>query len=119
MRKMQKYLLTVTVVFCLVAYAPPGTKIKFIDGANMDLAVKPGDNFYLYVNGNWIKNNPVPASKTRWGSFDVLREQICQIIGGADDVGREIRSDLSHTPGETDEEGTSTTSRTVPLSSEC
>ena len=39
----------------------------------MDLNVKPGDNFYLYANGNWIKSNPVPASKTRWGTFDMLR----------------------------------------------
>lgn len=45
----------------------------YIDRSNMDLSVKPGDNFYLYANGNWIKNNPVPNSKTRWGSFDVLR----------------------------------------------
>ena len=43
---------------------------KYIDKANMDLSVKPGDNFYQYANGTWIKNNPVPASKTRWGSFD-------------------------------------------------
>ncbi len=48
--------------------------IKYIDAANMDKAVKPGDNFYLYANGTWLKDNPVPASKTRWGSFDVLRE---------------------------------------------
>lgn len=48
---------------------------KYIDKANMDLSVKPGNNFYKYANGNWIKNNPVPASKTRWGSFDELREQ--------------------------------------------
>ena len=47
--------------------------IKYIDKSNMDFSVKPGDNFYLYANGNWLKNNPVPASKTRWGSFDVLR----------------------------------------------
>ena len=40
----------------------------------MDKSVKPGDNFYLYANGTWLKNNPVPASKTRWGSFDVLRQ---------------------------------------------
>ncbi|TDH25278.1 M13 family peptidase [Segetibacter sp. 3557_3] len=44
----------------------------------MDLSVKPGDNFYLYANGNWISKNPVPASKTRWGSFDVLREESSQ-----------------------------------------
>jgi putative endopeptidase len=47
---------------------------RFIDQVNMDLSVKPGDNFYLYANGTWLKNNPVPASKTRWGSFDVLRQ---------------------------------------------
>jgi len=48
---------------------------RFIDKSNMDLSVKPGDNFYLFANGNWIKSNPVPASRTRWGSFDVLREE--------------------------------------------
>ncbi len=48
---------------------------KYIDKANMDLSVKPGDNFYQYANGTWIKNNPVPASKTRWGSFDELRQE--------------------------------------------
>jgi putative endopeptidase len=62
-------------------YAEPGKdnpkaeKIKYIDKSNMDLSVKPGDNFYLYANGNWVNKNPVPASKTRWGSFDVLREE--------------------------------------------
>src|SRR5438093_12203803 len=49
-------------------------KKKYIDPANMDLSVKPGENFYLYANGNWLKNNPVPPSKTRWGSFDMLRQ---------------------------------------------
>jgi putative endopeptidase len=63
----------------VVAFTPPGTKkdkpFKYIDKANMDLSIKPGENFYLYANGNWVKNNPVPASKTRWGSFDALREE--------------------------------------------
>lgn len=31
---------------------------KFIDPANMDLSVKPGDNFYQYANGTWIKTHP-------------------------------------------------------------
>lgn len=47
---------------------------KFIDPANMDLTVKPGDDFYTYANGNWIKKNPVPAKETRWGSFNELRD---------------------------------------------
>ncbi|WP_367865747.1 M13 family metallopeptidase [Pedobacter sp. WC2423] len=47
---------------------------KFIDPANMDLTVKPGDDFYGYASGTWIKNNPVPAKETRWGSFNELRD---------------------------------------------
>lgn len=46
----------------------------FINKANMDLTQKPGDNFYMYANGAWLYSNPVPASKTRWGSFDILRQ---------------------------------------------
>ncbi len=49
--------------------------IKYIDKSNMDISVSPGDNFYQYANGTWLKNNPVPNSKTRWGSFDLLREE--------------------------------------------
>lgn len=55
---------------------------KFIDPANFDLSVKPGDNFYLYVNGNWIKNTPVPSSKTRWGSFDQLADESSKALKG-------------------------------------
>ncbi|GAA4324680.1 M13 family metallopeptidase [Flaviaesturariibacter amylovorans] len=63
----------------LLGFMPPEDpkpkKPKYIDRANMDLSVKPGDNFYYYANGSWLKKNPVPASKTRWGSFDELREE--------------------------------------------
>ncbi|MES2828783.1 MAG: M13 family metallopeptidase [Bacteroidota bacterium] len=47
---------------------------KLIDPANMDLSVKPGDDFYTYASGNWVKNNPVPAKETRWGTFNALRD---------------------------------------------
>ncbi|MBD0351021.1 MAG: M13 family peptidase, partial [Flavisolibacter sp.] len=65
-------------IVSLCSFIPPGgnkPKPPYIDRANMDFSVKPGDNFYLYANGGWLKRNPVPASKTRWGSFDVLREE--------------------------------------------
>jgi putative endopeptidase len=68
-----------TLAFSIAATAADGIrsneKPKYIDKKNMDPSVKPGDNFYRYANGNWLKNNPVPASKTRWGSFDILREE--------------------------------------------
>ena len=55
---------------------------KFIDPANMDLSVKPGDDFYQYASGTWIKKNPVPAKETRWGSFNELREFNAQAVRG-------------------------------------
>lgn len=48
--------------------------MKYIDPKNMDFSVKPGDNFFEYANGNWIKNNPIPAKETRWGSFGMLNQ---------------------------------------------
>lgn len=47
---------------------------KLLDPANMDTAVRPGENFFMYANGAWLKNNPIPESKTRWGSFNELDE---------------------------------------------
>ncbi len=41
----------------------------------MDNSAKPGTDFYTYANGNWMKNNPLPSDKSRYGSFDVLREK--------------------------------------------
>src|SRR5690606_12180514 len=62
------------VAFQLQAQAQQSAQTKFIDPANMDLSVKPGDDFYEYASGTWIKNNPVPAKETRWGSFNVIRD---------------------------------------------
>jgi putative endopeptidase len=48
---------------------------KFIDRANMDTTISPGDDFFLYANGAWLKNTQIPGDKTRWGSFDELRDR--------------------------------------------
>jgi putative endopeptidase len=40
----------------------------------MDKNVKPGDDFFRYVNGAWVDKTEIPSDKTRWGSFDELRE---------------------------------------------
>ena len=47
----------------------PGINLDF-----MDKSVKPSDDFFNFVNGTWLKNTPIPADKTRWGSFDELRQ---------------------------------------------
>ena len=45
-----------------------------IDLRNMDTSVRPQDDFYAYTNGAWLKDTAIPADKSRWGSFDELRE---------------------------------------------
>jgi putative endopeptidase len=41
----------------------------------MDLSVNPGDDFFRYANGNWIKNNEIPEDRSRYGSFDIVRKK--------------------------------------------
>lgn len=58
------------VVTCLYAYKEDKRPVqKFIETAYMDLTMKPGDNFYLFVNGAWIKSSVIPPTETRIGSF--------------------------------------------------
>ena len=41
---------------------------------NMDTTINPKDDFYNYVNGNWMKNTKIPEDRTIWGGFSVLRK---------------------------------------------
>jgi putative endopeptidase len=43
-----------------------------IDLAGRDLSISPGDDFWRYGGGTWMKNNPIPADRVRWGAFDQL-----------------------------------------------
>ncbi len=49
--------------------------VKAFDPANMNLSAKPGDDFFEYVNGNWIKNHPVSADKTSNSASDILVDE--------------------------------------------
>jgi endothelin-converting enzyme/putative endopeptidase len=46
-----------------------------VDLSVMDTAVKPGDDFYAYVNGKWLSSFEMPADKARYGVFDDLRDK--------------------------------------------
>ncbi len=47
---------------------------KAIDTSLMDTSVRPQDDFYTYVSGNWMKTAKIPADKPTWGSFNKLAE---------------------------------------------
>ena len=52
-----------------VTQKEPGINVSF-----MDKSVNPNQDFFKFVNGTWLKNTEIPADKTRWGSFDELRQ---------------------------------------------
>ena len=47
-----------------------------IEQANIDKSVRTQDDFYRHVNGTWLKNTDIPADKSRWGSFNVLADNV-------------------------------------------
>lgn len=61
---------TAAVPMTMMAAGP----VHGIDKANLDPSVSPGENFYEYACGGWMKANPLPGEYSRYGTFDVLRE---------------------------------------------
>ena len=49
-------------------------KVPAIDPNNFDLSIAPNEDFYQYATGGWQKLNPLKSEYSRYGSFDVIRE---------------------------------------------
>lgn len=45
-----------------------------IDLAGMDRAVAPGDDFFAYANGAWIRSTEIPADRSSWGVWGMTQE---------------------------------------------
>src|SRR3569832_813613 len=43
---------------------------------NLDQSIKPGDDFFKYANGGWLKKNPIPPAYSSWGIGNVVSEEI-------------------------------------------
>jgi predicted metalloendopeptidase len=70
--------------------APAATPIALrsgVDVKSFDPAVRPQDDFYAHINGPWARSIQIPASKSRWGTYDELREVAAgQVRAILDDV---------------------------------
>ena len=69
---------TISLTTALASLAQPQPQIRQsppLDPKNMDTSVKPGDDFFLYADGNWIKQTEIPPEYSRWGAFNELIER--------------------------------------------
>lgn len=62
-----------------------------IDVANLDLKANPREDFNAYANGGWKKLNPLPADRSRYGSFDALGDRAQEQV-------KNLISEISTTP---------------------
>ena len=72
-------IIIVSVLCSLAAVAAPQGQPEQnptpLDASNRDSSVKPGDDFFLFANGNWIKKTEIPPEYSRWGAFNELIER--------------------------------------------
>jgi putative endopeptidase len=73
------------------AWAAPKLGKWGVDLTSLDKAVKPGDNFFLHVNGGWLQTATIPADRSSAGSFQDL-----QIL--SEERLKTIVNDLEKTP---------------------
>lgn len=74
-----KYTLKTISIFILLFFlvslnANTSANLKGVDIDAMDLKIIPGDDFYEYANGTWLRNNSIPETESSWNSFNVLNE---------------------------------------------
>ena len=70
--------IAIIAAFALCAYQTKTSIDKSNDPIykNIDPTVKPGDNFFLYANGTWLKQNPIPPANSSWGIGNEVTEEI-------------------------------------------
>ena len=63
----------ITVLTVLLSvYASVYAQNKGFDTSRMDKSVEACTDFFQYANGKWLKETPIPASESRWGTFNIL-----------------------------------------------
>jgi putative endopeptidase len=73
----KKLLFALPAIIGLTAAQAQNVPVPVTPGINvnyMDKDVKASNDFFRYVNGAWLDNTEIPSDRTRWGSFDELRQ---------------------------------------------
>jgi len=78
-----KRLFSALVLFCcpLVAISDGQSKSESgLELSAIDKTAEPCTDFYQFACGGWIKNNPIPSDRSRWGRFDELQDRNNEIL---------------------------------------
>ncbi|HEX8250801.1 MAG TPA: M13 family metallopeptidase [Pyrinomonadaceae bacterium] len=63
--------LTILFSVCAMTFAQSS---RGFDTSRMDTSVEACTDFFQYANGTWLKNTEIPASQSRWGTFNILSD---------------------------------------------
>lgn len=74
-RTLATLLVASAAVLTLVNASSPSKETHGLDVAGMDKSVRPGDDFYAFANGTWMKKTEIPADRSAYGSFSVLADE--------------------------------------------
>lgn len=69
-------LITVSLWTCAIAQS------SGFDTSRMDRSASACNDFFQFANGTWVKNTEIPASQSRWGSFNILAESNREVLRG-------------------------------------
>jgi len=73
--KRHYFVACLAICFSIVSCKQSDDQKDFI-ASNIDSTVKPSEDFFLYANGGWIKQNPIPAAESGWGIGNLVNEEI-------------------------------------------
>jgi len=76
---MKKYLffsLLVAITIIAIVSCKQSKKVQATDAlvSHIDSTIKAGDDFFLFANGKWFRQNPIPASEQSNGIFQLIQD---------------------------------------------
>ena len=81
-KKLVVFVLLASIAMWTVPLSAVAQKTAGIDIAGMDRSVAPGDDFFSYANGGWMKSTEIPADSSSFGAFDVIFEEVSKRTAG-------------------------------------
>src|ERR1700726_2883034 len=75
-RRSMMFATLILAAFVLTMGALPDALQTHLDLAGMDKSVDPGDDFYAYANGAWVKRTEIPPDRGIYGVFSSVQEEV-------------------------------------------